>query len=53
MLISDRNDETRISFWAKKKFSEIYRQFRFWDQNIFFQLFARTFFSIVYNFVTN
>ena len=37
----------------KKKFSEIYRQFRFWGQNLFFQVFARTFFSIVYNFVKN
>ena len=31
-------------FRPKKKFSEIYRQFCFWGQNLFFQLFARTFF---------
>ena len=53
MLLFDRNNETRIFFWAEKIFPEIYRQFRFWGQNLFLQLFARTFLSIVYNFVKN
>ena len=53
MLLFDQNNETRIFFGPKKKFSEIYRQFRFWGKNLFFQLFARTFFLIVYNFVKN
>ena len=53
MFLFDRNNETRILFGPKKKFSDIYRQFRFWGKNLFFQLFARTCFSIVYNFVKN
>ena len=53
MLLFDRNNETRIFFMPKKIVSEIYQQFRFWGQNLFFQVFARTFFSIVYNFVKN
>ena len=53
MLLFDQNIESVFFFGPKKKFSEIYRQFRFWGQNLFFQLFARTFFSIVYNFVKN
>ena len=51
MLLFDQNNETRIFFFGLKIFfSEIDRQFRFWGKNLFFQLFARTFFSIVYNF---
>ena len=53
MLLFDGNNETRIFSGPKKKNSEIYRQFRFWGQNLFFQLFARTFFSNVYNFIKN
>ena len=46
MLLFDRNNETRIVFEPKQIFSEIYLQFRFWGQNLFFQLLARTFFRL-------
>ena len=46
MLLFDRNNETRIFFGPEKKFPKIYRQFRFWGLNLFFQLFTRTFISL-------
>ena len=54
MLLFEQNNEIGTYFFGiEKKISDIHQQFRFWDQNRFFQLFVRTFFSIVYNFVKN
>ena len=41
MLLFDRNNETRISFLGWNFIFEIYRQFRFWGQNLFFQFVMR------------
>ena len=53
MLLFDRNNETRIFLWAEKKNFGDLSAISFLGSQSILQLFARTFFSIVYNFVKN